>query len=66
MSKQNKNPTPSTANQKQNNEQNRNPPTGTQINKKDRQFGSLRERPGACCGRRSGLRKTGGAFRIGF
>ena len=38
MSKHNKNPTPSTANQKQNNEQNRNPQTGTQNKKNDHQY----------------------------
>ena len=38
MSKQNKNPTPSTANQKQHNEQNKNPQTGTQNKKNDHQY----------------------------
>ena len=38
MNKQNKNPSPSTANQKQNNEQNRNPQTGTQSKKNDHQY----------------------------
>ena len=38
MSKQNKKPTPSTANQKQNNEQNKNPQTGTQNKKNDHQY----------------------------
>ena len=38
MSKQNKNSTPSTANQKQNNEQNKNPQTGTQSKKNDHQY----------------------------
>ena len=38
MNKQNKNPNPSTANQKQNNEQNKNPQTGTQNKKNDQQY----------------------------
>lgn len=38
MSKQNKNPMPSTANQQPNSEQNKNPQTGTQNKKNDQQY----------------------------
>lgn len=38
MSKQNKNQTPSTANQQQHSEQNKNPQTGTQNKKNDQQY----------------------------
>ncbi len=38
MSKQNKNQAPSTANQQQHSEQNKNPQTGTQNKKNDQQY----------------------------